>query len=855
LDAAKAVLAFVDRLRETRGETNTVQYLKEALRVFQKAVAGQPVRGVVVPAHIGIDKRGYPKMVPRELRRPATLGEWTARTICVLLLSLYREIKIPGTLKLWTITSPAKVPVNRVLHEIRWDEAVARFVGTLTKLGYKVPSLDVLVWRGPHLTSKAGPNGRAMLLSHLDALALVSHPRLWEHFRNFIAHLSFDEDVDHLHPAALINKLAGYARTLYGASLAADLRVAKVSAKEEAGGKVRVFAIPDYWTQSVLKPLHSHLYEILRLLPTDSTFNQQAGVERAQRAAARGVRHFWSFDLSAATDRFPLLLQQVLISKLFADSRSKAFAGIWANLLVDRDYILDSTVQGYLDPKSDIQRDLFDRPFVRYACGQPMGAYSSWATFALAHHCCVQLCAHIVSTQGFLPEEGAFDPSGWYMNYSLLGDDIVLWGDDPFSAKVAETYLWLMNLLGVEINLEKSLVSQLGVFEFAKNLVAEARRITVFHWKEWDRAFASEGGFVEFIKLMIHRGVVVTPSRAVLTWLLASNMHPKGSSWKAKRFLNWPETVRNLVILLFSPVGAYPMTVKSWCHILTLSVRDMGATNVAWCEYPWVGKHVACQPEDHALIVGDENHFRLRRVLWELWEKAAIAIAEDLANSRLRHYEIIKALLEDVGKRSKLTDRVTYGDYVSTADLVEGYRKRPKPAWLPRGEVLEALVSIHPFALQTNRILRMLWRERIPYIYAEYAESGMQSHDWWIGEDLPYTPGEISRMRAQRQTLPIESYLDDPTREVRAVSEPLAFPKEDEEVQARFMKRAVLKAHKALVHELGELARLTDLHEQTRQRGRLFQPTTPSTSRVITTSESFELYRKAYGYYPWEAPR
>jgi len=34
-------------------------------------------------------------------------------------------------------------------------------------------------------------------------------------------------------------------------------RIGQLSLKEEAAGKVRVFAMVDIWTQSLLKPLHS----------------------------------------------------------------------------------------------------------------------------------------------------------------------------------------------------------------------------------------------------------------------------------------------------------------------------------------------------------------------------------------------------------------------------------------------------------------------------------------------------------------------------------------------------------------------------------------------------------------------
>jgi hypothetical protein len=52
--------------------------------------------------------------------------------------------------------------------------------------------------------------------------------------------------------------------------------VGQLSRKEEAAGKVRVFAMVDIWTQSLLKPLHLMLTSFLSSLPNDGTKNQIA---------------------------------------------------------------------------------------------------------------------------------------------------------------------------------------------------------------------------------------------------------------------------------------------------------------------------------------------------------------------------------------------------------------------------------------------------------------------------------------------------------------------------------------------------------------------------------------------------
>lgn len=85
-----------------------------------------------------------------------------------------------------------------------------------------------------------------------------------------------------------------------------------------------------------------------------------------------------------------------------------------------------------------------------------MGALSSWAMLALTHHVIVQIAAMRVGKPSFLQ----------LSNYALLGDDIVI-----ADKAVAMSYHEIMTkILGVEINLSKSLISD-NSFEFAKRLV------------------------------------------------------------------------------------------------------------------------------------------------------------------------------------------------------------------------------------------------------------------------------------------------------------------------------------------------------------------------------------------------
>lgn len=88
--------------------------------------------------------------------------------------------------------------------------------------------------------------------------------------------------------------------------------------KEEAAGKIRVFAMVDIWTQSILKPLHDALFSLFKQLPNDSTHDQDKGFKRAQEKAVYYGKSF-CYDLSAATDRLPSSLQVAILNGLFGD--------------------------------------------------------------------------------------------------------------------------------------------------------------------------------------------------------------------------------------------------------------------------------------------------------------------------------------------------------------------------------------------------------------------------------------------------------------------------------------------------------------------------------------------------------
>lgn len=137
--------------------------------------------------------------------------------------------------------------------------------------------------------------------------------------------------------------------------------------KYEAAGKLRIFALVDSITQSVLKPLHDSLYDLLKLIPNDGTFDQDKSVQRSSEKSIK-YKCAYSFDLTAATDRLPSVLTASLFDNIF-QVKEKGLGAAWRSLLVDRDY-------RHTDKNLKDNHKLPTGP-IRYSVGQPMGGLSS----------------------------------------------------------------------------------------------------------------------------------------------------------------------------------------------------------------------------------------------------------------------------------------------------------------------------------------------------------------------------------------------------------------------------------------------------------------------------------------------
>jgi len=209
-------------------------------------------------------------------------------------------------------------------------------------------------------------------------------------------------------------------------------QVRKLSALEDKEGKTRVIGIFDYWSQTVLKPLHDSLMGGLKRIRNDCTFNQGSF-----RSNLPSEGPYFSIDLKDATDRFPISLQKRILSI----ATSKDYAETWSSIMVNEEFD-------------------FQGKKLSYGQGQPMGAFSSFPMFALSHHVVLRIAG-----------KRAGKPN--YKNYSLLGDDVVLTNHD-----VVKQYKQILSNLKVSISIHKSYEGNL--IEFAKRYIYNGNEVSGF---------------------------------------------------------------------------------------------------------------------------------------------------------------------------------------------------------------------------------------------------------------------------------------------------------------------------------------------------------------------------------------
>nr|WSP06968.1 RdRp [Gnomoniopsis castaneae mitovirus 1] len=399
----QSIVGRFEKIATTRGRLAAIDELKASRLAFTRWLCGRPLSG-----HVGcpILKNGLPKVIPKEVRiQLVETKDVNLIKVVMTMLQVGRYFKGGKPVDLTSITdgSYPKLPRD------------SEIILALRRLGVKPKAERPSEWKFRWITT-AGPNGPSI------ASCLQDLPKFNELFRSQVEVMLPD-----LLP--IIDKILSWEKSfklsnLMGLDKWKNDSLRKLSIKDDKEGKSRPFAIFDYWSQTVLSPLHDWLFKILRSIPQDCTFNQAKGTEIIQQYKSN--KNYYSYDLKSATDRFPVLFQGRVLSLLVDHDYAKA----WYEIMTRESFRL----KGVEHP-------------IKFGAGQPLGAKSSWAMFTLCHH----LVVHIAAIR-----------SNSDAHYVILGDDIVLRG-----RPLAVEYKRIMSDLGVSISEQKTHVSK-DTFEFAK---------------------------------------------------------------------------------------------------------------------------------------------------------------------------------------------------------------------------------------------------------------------------------------------------------------------------------------------------------------------------------------------------
>jgi hypothetical protein len=473
LDLVEEFMKMVQRLDKANGSIYTINHLKLIKRLTMSYIAGNPE--FRTSEHIiGINKNnGLPKCITF-LHKLIESKDYQNLRFVLTLFSVSRVL--PGTKKpnLSTITNPS---TSRYQTEFEISRYIDSF---LIETNFRPITFSRMTKKNLIYSAKSGPNGQAINSALRDihslnenlvkALQATNISHLLNEYKELLSmeriekltlvkkfykiiKLPFKFDLQFMKEYykdthfKKDKKLWKEMVEMYSSKTWSDrlnilmksnpvngegLRSRKLSIVPDPEAKARIIAIFDYWSQVFLKQIHDNHFDYLRRLPNDRTFTQST--ELPPRLPGHKL---YSFDLTAATDRFPLTLQSKVIEKMY----SSAIAKSWTTILVDTPFYVPWT-----------------NSCCKYESGQPMGAYSSWSTFTITHH----LVLHYIHDILGISEK----------YYIILGDDIVITHDD-----VAREYLRIMKELGVDISIPKSHIS-VNVYEFAKRLYLDGKEIT-----------------------------------------------------------------------------------------------------------------------------------------------------------------------------------------------------------------------------------------------------------------------------------------------------------------------------------------------------------------------------------------
>jgi hypothetical protein len=289
----------VERWITTKGKLTTIARLKDIRTQFYSASVGLKLELKGYRTF----KSGLPHVFGHELDAAFRERDPRALRLILTLVQVSRSIDAWKKVDLSTITSPSTAKL----------EVIEEFKASMPKLLERLPlQSERPVWEKLHIATTMGPIGPAMTTN----ATLID--KFLTRFSHLAQELQFEGLVTYLES---VRSLSSIWESIYPSRMVgANLPLRRLSTVPDVDGKNRVIGIIDYWSQSILKPLHKDLMATLESLGgprgPDLTFGQDI------KAFGPSTEPYYSLDLTAATDRFPIFLQEKLLSKIFDENLS-----------------------------------------------------------------------------------------------------------------------------------------------------------------------------------------------------------------------------------------------------------------------------------------------------------------------------------------------------------------------------------------------------------------------------------------------------------------------------------------------------------------------------------------------------
>lgn len=438
---------------KSRGNEEGVKWVKNLRLAVMKFLEGNPMS-----ASLDLYHDGVPRVLGPEIAKALREGWSDDIRIVLTILNATRALALGDKPDVESITKPLNKGENYsllikdfelysksfwVANGFRWNTKDNWVPRKLRRLDY-------------HFTTKRGPNGHALWTSLKDLIAIkntcvfdaiktLGGPKVAIKLDTLVRFLPLIQSIIPEWFVSISESKLKKVKDQFGAMINPPVSLLekeevlsnrRISYFPDKEFKVRVVAIGDYFSQAMLRPLHSWLYKFLENIPQDHTHNQ-GGFKTLLNNTNK--EKFCSADLTAATDRFPIeVICTVLRGRLPA-----AWVAAWETVMIGLPFDYNGTA-------------------IRYAVGNPMGFYSSWASFSVSHHFIIY---YICMKLG----------KDWRTaSYALLGDDIVIKDD-----AIAKYYKEIMNTLGVEVSVLKTHESD-HFFEFAKRLFYKNVEVSPF---------------------------------------------------------------------------------------------------------------------------------------------------------------------------------------------------------------------------------------------------------------------------------------------------------------------------------------------------------------------------------------